>query len=195
MMAPMYPVRLDGPRVILRDFEAADLDDSMAIVGDPEVTVFLSFDTRTREEQAKRLAADIERAQTNPRPDYYLAIVARDTGRLVGFTRIGLTQPTGGEEQRSGEVGFALRKDRWRQGYTTEATTVMLDFAFDTLGLHRVQAACGPANVGSQATLTKLGFTYETRIRDHVFTNGAWRDSLLYAIFNHVWRSRPRNDR
>ena len=37
--------------------------------------------------------------------------------------------------------------------------------------------------------LAKLGFTPEGRIRDHVFTNGAWRDSLLYSIIDHEWRT------
>jgi ribosomal-protein-alanine N-acetyltransferase len=185
----MYPVRIEGQRIFLREFELGDLDSSMAIVGDPSVTDFLSFDTRTREEQAQRLAADIERAQTIPRPDYYLAVVARDTKVLIGFARIGLIEENPGENQRSGELGAAMRNDRWRQGYGAEAAVLMLNFAFETLGLHRVQAACGPQNTASQRALEKLSFRYEARIRDHVFTNGAWRDSLLYAVLADEWRS------
>lgn len=44
----MYPVALDGTRIYLREFQPDDLDDSMAIVGDPDVTTFLSFDTPGR---------------------------------------------------------------------------------------------------------------------------------------------------
>jgi [ribosomal protein S5]-alanine N-acetyltransferase len=195
MTTPTYPVRLDGPRVVLRDFEPDDLDASMFIVGDPEVTGFLSFDARTREEQADRLVADIARAQTDPRPDYYLSIVAKDTGTLIGFARLGLVQNAecdlrgSGTGGRSGEVGAALRKDRWGEGYVTESTAVLLDFAFGALGLRRVQAACGPDNAASRAILPKLGFNYEARLRDHVFTNGAWRDSLLYSILDHEWHA------
>lgn len=190
---PTYPVQLDGPRVHLRDFQPGDLDASMAIVGDPAVTVFLSFDTRTREQQAERLTADIERAQTRPRPDYYLAIIEKDTDTLIGFVRIGLIQPADGSTPTTGELGFAIRADRWRQGYTTEAATLMLDLAFTSIGLDRVQAACGPNNTASQAAVTKLGFHYEKRIHDHVFTNSAWRDSLLFAISSHEWNSNIRH--
>ncbi|MEV6927464.1 GNAT family protein [Dactylosporangium sp. NPDC051485] len=186
----VYPVRLDGPRIFLREFEPSDLEESMAIVGDPEVTSFLSFDTRTREEQAERLAADIERARSTPRPDYYLAIVAKETGSLIGFARIGLIEPTDGEGVRSGELGAAIRKDYWRQGFATEAAVLMLGFGLDTLGLHRIQAACGPDNLASQAALARLGFQYEAHLRDHVFTNGAWRDSLLFAILDEEWSAR-----
>jgi ribosomal-protein-alanine N-acetyltransferase len=173
-------VRIQGERIVLREFEERDLDASMAVVGDPDVTTSLSFDTRTREEQAERLAADIARAQAEPRPDYYLAIADRQTDELIGFIRIGL----GGH--RSGELGYALRKDRWRHGYTSEAAQLMLIFGFGELCLHRVQAACGPDNLGSQAMLRRLSFEYEGRMRDHVFTNGAWRDSLLYSLLERT---------
>lgn len=171
----MYPARIEGTRFILREFAESDLDNSMAIVGDPDVTVFLSFDTRTRDQQAELLAKDIARAQSDPRPDYYLAIADRDTDQLIGFVRIAL------DAHQRGELGYALRKDRWGQGITTEACQLILDFGYKTLSLHRIQAACGPNNVGSQKVLENLGFAYEGRMRDHVFTNGTWRDSLLYS--------------
>jgi len=171
----VYPVRIDGTRIILREFAEGDLDDCMAVVGDPDVTYFLSFDTRMRDQQTEVLFKDIQRAQSDPRPDYYLAIADRGTDQLIGFVRIAL------DAHQRGELGYAMRKDRWGQGITTEACQVILDFGFKTLGLHRIQAACGPDNHGSQKVLDKLGFTYEGRMRDHVFTNSVWRDSLLYS--------------
>jgi [ribosomal protein S5]-alanine N-acetyltransferase len=180
----VFPVALAGPRVTLREFRPDDLDASMTVVGDPEVTRSLSFDTRSRAEQAERLTQDIARAQTQPRPDYYLAIInSADT--LIGFIRIGLGRDS------SGELGYAVRRDDWRKGHATEAASLMLDFGFRTLHLHRIQAACGPDNRASQRLLARLGFTPEGRIRDHVFTNGAWRDSLLYSILDREWPAQP----
>jgi RimJ/RimL family protein N-acetyltransferase len=180
----MYPVTIAGQRITLRDFEPDDLGPSMAIVGDDEVTRTLSFDSRTRDEQAARLADDIARARGSPRPDYYLAIVVHQSDRLIGFVRLGLLG------HRGGELGYALRKDHWGRGYATEAASLMLDFAFSTAGLHRVQAATGPGNGPSRALLERLGFSYEGCMREHVFTNGAWRDSLLYSLLEHEWRNR-----
>jgi RimJ/RimL family protein N-acetyltransferase len=65
----------------------------------------------------------------------------------------------------------------------------MIQFGFNTLRLHRIQAACGPDNYASQRLLARLRLVPEGRIRDHVFTNNAWRDSLLYAVLEHEWRS------
>jgi ribosomal-protein-alanine N-acetyltransferase len=176
----MHPVTIAGARVHLREFRADDLQNSMAVVGDPEVTQSLSFDARSEADQKNRLAADVARASQDPRPDYYLA-VADAEDRLVGFVRIGLGR------DRSGELGYAIRRADWGKGYATEAGTLMLNFGFHELGLHRIQAACGPDNHASQRLLTRLGFLPEGRIRDHVFTNGAWRDSLLYSILDSEW--------
>jgi ribosomal-protein-alanine N-acetyltransferase len=181
----MYPVTIAGQRITLRDFESDDLDPSMAIVGDDEVTRTLSFDSRARDEQAARLADDIARARGGQRPDYYLAIVVRDADRLIGFVRLGLVG-----SHRGGELGYALRKDHWGRGYASEASRLMLDFAFSTAGLRRVQAATGPDNGPSRVLLERLGFRYEGCMRDHVFTNGGWRDSLLYAVLEPEWRNR-----
>ncbi len=178
-----HPVRIESNRLVLREFLESDLDGCMTIVGDERVTNFLSFDTRSREEHAERLAADIERARSEPRPDYYLAVSERATDCFVGFARIGLDRP------RTGELGYAVRADRWGEGFATEACTALLDFAVDELGLHRVQAAIGPDNTASIRVIEKLRFVREGRLRDHVFTNGAWRDSLLYSILGPEWRS------
>jgi ribosomal-protein-alanine N-acetyltransferase len=178
----VFPVVITGRRVTLREFRMDDLDASMAVAGDPEVTRSLSFDTRSRTEQAERLAQDIARAQAVPRPDYYLAIT-NDDEPLIGFVRIGL-----GRDQ-SGELGYAVRREDWGKGYATEAASLMVDFGFRVLGLHRIQAACGPGNNSSQRLLARLRFIPEGRIRDHVFTNGAWRDSLLYSVLQNEWLS------
>jgi [ribosomal protein S5]-alanine N-acetyltransferase len=176
----VYPVTLTGEHIRLREFRSDDLDACMDVVGDPEVTQSLSFDTRDRDTHAPLLAADVARAQLLDRPDYYLGITNAED-RLIGFARIGL----GG--RRSGELGYAVRRRDWGKGYASEAARLIIDFGFAELGLHRIQAACGPDNHASQRLLGRLGFIPEGRMRDHVFTNGAWRDSLLYAVLESEW--------
>ncbi len=59
------------------------------------------------------------------------------------------------------------------------------------LRLHR-SPQIGPDSASTIPIVTRLGFTEEGRLRDHVFTNGAWRDSILYSVVSHEWR---RSDR
>ncbi|KLL10635.1 hypothetical protein FrCorBMG51_16775 [Protofrankia coriariae] len=49
----------------------------------------------------------------------------------------------------------------------------------------------GPDNAASVAVVKRAGFSYEGRIRDHVHTNGVWRDSLLYSVLEHEWPHDP----
>ena len=62
-----------------------------------------------------------------------------------------------------------------------------MEFGFRELKLHRISAAIGPDNAASIVIARRLGMTYEGRIRDHVFTNGKWRDSLLYSVLVDEW--------
>lgn len=173
----MYPVTLRGQLVTLREFGFADTEPAHHVVGDDEVTRWLSFDSRSPEATADMINGAVDRAGQEPRTGYYLA-VADDNDQLVGFARLGL----GGV--RAAKLGYAIRADRWGHGYATDACRTLIDFGFQRLGLHRISAAIGPDNAASIAVVRKLGMEYEGRLRDHVFTNGAWRDSELFSILS-----------
>ena len=75
----------------------------------------------------------------------------------------------------------------WGYGYATDAARVIIEYGLRDLRLHRITAAIGPDNEASIAVVKKLGFRYEGRLRDHVFTNDAWRDSLLFSVLAQDW--------
>lgn len=175
---------LIGDLTTLREFRTSDLEDYLAIVSDDRVTSWLSFDSRDRAAAEKALTAIVERSAKEERPDYLFAVTRRDDDRVVGFTRLG---PTG---VKAAHLGYAIHADQWGHGYATDASRVMLRLAFGQLGLHRVSAAIGPENEASIAVVKRLGFSYEGRIRHHVFTNGAWRDSLLYSLLESEFHER-----
>jgi RimJ/RimL family protein N-acetyltransferase len=174
----MYPVNLRGQLVTLREFRHDDIDDALHVVGDDRVTTWLSFDSRSPEATAEMIAGAIERAQHEPRTEYYLA-VTDETDILLGFARLGFAGV------KAAKLGYAIRADRWGKGYATDACRKMIEFGFAALGLHRISAAIGPDNAASIAVVRKLGMTREGRLRDHVFTNGKWRDSELFAVLEH----------
>ncbi len=177
----MYPVNLRGQLAILREFRHDDIDDALHVVGDDRVTNWLSFDSRSQVATAAMITGVIERARNEPRSEYYLA-VADETDVLIGFVRLGFAGV------KAAKLGYAIRADLWGKGYATDACRTMIEFGFTKLGLHRISAAIGPDNAASIAVVRKLGLTHEGRLRDHVFTNGEWRDSELFAILEHEAR-------
>lgn len=178
----MHPVKLVGPRLTLREFRKDDVDAVLALVGDDRVTRWLSFDSRSREQAASMIDGVIERTQHQPRTEYYLGAVL-DDDRVIGFARLGLSGV------QAAKLGYAVAADFWGQGYATEAARLAIEFGFRDLQLHRISAAIGPDNAPSLAVIRRLGMQYEGRLRDHVFTNGAWRDSELYSILTDEWRT------
>jgi len=171
-------VNLRGQLVTLREFRPDDIDDALHVVGDDRVTSWLSFDSRSPAATADMITGTIERARQEPRTEYYLA-VSDETDALIGFARLGFAGV------KAAKLGYAIRADRWGKGYATDACRTMIAFGFTELGLHRISAAIGPDNAASIAVVRKLGMTHEGRLRDHVFTNGKWRDSDLFAILAH----------
>ncbi|MCU1680656.1 MAG: putative acetyltransferase [Amycolatopsis sp.] len=155
-----------------------DVDGSLSAVGDDRVTRFPSFDSRAREQAQTMLTGAIERAGAHLRVEYYLAPTRNDDDQFIGFARLGLPGV------KAAKSGYAIGAERWGNGYATDAARTMVTFGFQRLGLHRITAAIGPDNSASIAVVKLLGFISEGRLREHVFTNGAWRDSVLYSILH-----------
>jgi ribosomal-protein-alanine N-acetyltransferase len=181
----MNPVELTGSSVVLREFRGQDLQNVLAVVGDNRVTQWLSFDARGEDQAADMLSGILTRAQQTPRQEYYLAVALPHEGGLIGFARLAL------DGVQAGKVGYAIGFDHWGHGYATDAVRTLVDFGFRQLGLHRISAAIGPDNASSAAVVRKLGFGEEGRIRHHVHTNGAWRDSVLFSVLADEWAPHP----
>ena len=83
---------------------------------------------------------------------------------------------------QSASVGYWIGEPHSRQGYMFESLQLSLDFAFRTLELHRVEAACLLNNQASRALLEKSGFRYEGMAREYLCIAGEWQDHDTFAI-------------
>lgn len=100
---------------------------------------------------------------------------------------------------QSASLGYWIGEPYARQGYMAEALSAVLDFAFEQLKLHRVEAACLPENAASQGLLRKLGFAEEGYARGYLRINGQWQDHVLFALLYddprgvdaRAWRHKP----
>ncbi|WP_206444184.1 GNAT family N-acetyltransferase [Nocardioides turkmenicus] len=169
--------------MLLRDFEASDTDGVLSIVGDERVTYWLSFASRDRAEAQSMLDGILKRQLETPRSEYYLAIADSDSPEtVIGFVRLGL----GGV--KAADLGYALRHEWQGRGIARAAVSRMIEFGFGDLGLHRLTANIGPQNTASMRLVESLGFQREGTIRDHVHTNGAWRDSVSFSLLEGEWQ-------
>ena len=121
----------------------------------------------------KRYAEDLRSDQG------YAFLIARNCdGALVGG--LTLANIRRGVAQ-AGSLGYWTGLPFVRQGYMTGAVRAVIPFAFASLRLHRLEAACIPSNSGSMRLLEKTGFVREGYAREYLCINGIWQDHLLYA--------------
>lgn len=91
------------------------------------------------------------------------------------------------EDNRSAGFRIALGAPRWfGRGYGTEATRAVLDHAFGTAGLHRVELEVFAFNPRAQRAYEKAGFVTEGRRRDALLWEGEWVDAIVMGCLAHV---------
>ncbi|MET8270733.1 GNAT family protein [Streptomyces sp. NPDC005096] len=181
----MYPIKRSSPRLDLRELALEDVDAVLAIYGSLEATEHLSFEPRTRDQVGEIVVRSIASATAEPRSEYALAVVERDTNALIGFGRLAMDP----HQQRAATFGFALRPDAWGVGYGLETVRLLLGLGFEDLTLHRIWGARSPLNEASAKTMTSVGMVEEGTIRGHIKKAGQWRDSVVHAMLDDEWRA------
>ena len=83
---------------------------------------------------------------------------------------------------QSATLGYWIGLPHGNQGYMTDSLAAILEFAFSRIGLHRVEAACLPANEASRRLLLRSGFREEGYAREYLRISGRWQDHQLFAI-------------
>ncbi len=181
------PFRLSGQRVYLRmpergDWEAwASLRASSRRFLEPWEPSWPP-DALSRLSFRARVARYVEDWRTDQAYNFF---VFADDDALVGG--IGLSNVRRGVSETA-SLGYWVGEPYARQGYMSAALPLVLDFSFERLRLHRVEAACLPINVPSRALLTRAGFHQEGHARQYLCIEGKWQDHLLFAMLSADWR-------
>jgi ribosomal-protein-alanine N-acetyltransferase len=165
-------------RLMLRRFTAVDLESLLAVFGDAEVMRYVGAERRPldRDGVAGLLAA--AEAHWSAHGFGLLAIVDRESGRLVGEAGLQVL-----EDGPDVEVGYTLARAVWGRGYATEAARAVLRWGFAGLRRHRLVAVADPANQASLHVLDKLGMArlgmrdcYGAHMVEYAQSLAGWRE-------------------
>jgi ribosomal-protein-alanine N-acetyltransferase len=173
---------LHTARLLLRPLVLEDAPAMFAYASGPEVTRYVTWPAhRSADDSLAFLRSVIEaydRDEVSP-----WGIVLRASGVLIGTCGFVDWQPA---HQRA-ELGYALGRSYWGQGYMTEAAHAVVASGFAYLELNRIEALCEPPNVGSARVLEKVGMTYEGLLREYLCYQGRRRDLKVYSILRRDW--------
>ena len=180
-LARPEPFRLVGGRVVVRPPERGDYEawaklraGSRAFLAPWEPS--WPPDALSRSSFRARVARYAEDWRTDQAYNFFIFAHGET---LVGG--IGLSNVRRGVSE-SASLGYWVGEPFARRGYMTATLPLVIDFAFERLGLHRLEAACLPSNIPSQSLLLKAGFRQEGCAREYLCIAGKWQDHLLFAI-------------
>lgn len=95
-------------------------------------------------------------------------------------------------EHKRAEMGYDISNPQYlRQGYMSEASLALVQYAFDVLDMHRLEALTSPDNIASIKVLEKLGFVREGLKREHYFHGGIYHDSVVWGLLKSEWPTQP----
>lgn len=111
---------------------------------------------------------------------YTFAIETKSDNTFIGLFGLKL----GHKKYKRGEVWYKIHVNHWNKGYATESLRAIIDFGFENLKLHRIEAGCAVENIGSIKVLEKVGFIKEGRGRQILPLKSGWADNFEYAILD-----------
>ena len=172
---------IETERLILRPFTMDDHDIIYRLYSDEEIMRYMPGDILDKEkawQHLERIVADWEEA---PLVSCEMAVILKETQQKIGRARIHMD-----DETDTAMIGWLLIQPYWGMHLATEMTEAMINYCFDTIGVHRVSALCNPDNIASWKAMENCGMRREAHYRQKVryIKHGipSWEDELEYAI-------------
>ena len=171
-----------GRGVTLRELRTDDARALLELLATGEVAKFISPPPTTVE----GFERFISWAQQEQRAGRYVcfAVVPEGMTTAAGIFQVRQLEPQFG----TAEWGFALGRAFWGSGIFAAAARLVVDFAFETVGVHRLEARAAAGNGRGNGALAKIGAVKEGMLRRSFLRHGQYHDQVLWSIVREDWR-------
>ncbi len=178
-METKFPI-LESERVILRQFTDNDLENVFKGLSHPDIIKYYGISFKTLEATKEQMTwfADHEKNETG----IWWAVCNKDDGTFMGAG--GLNDLS--KENKKAEIGFWLLPEHWGKGIMTETMPLIFNYAFTTIGLHRIEGFVETENIACKKALKKLQFNLEGTMQDCEIKNDAYISVDIYSKINKV---------
>jgi RimJ/RimL family protein N-acetyltransferase len=172
-------ISLQANRLKIRDLSSSDIDNIHNLHSSAETDRFNTLGIPESIQTTEKLVAEwLTAHDTLSRTSNVYCIELKDSNQFIGLIALNLRE----SKFRSAEVWFKIHPNHWNNGYATEALTKTLNFGFQELNLHRIEAGCAVENTGSIMVMEKVGMIREGLKRKILPIRGKWADAYSYAI-------------
>lgn len=180
-MAPIPTFHTD--RLILRPFSLNDAPKVKELAGEWEIAERTATLPHPYEEGMAEAWIGSHQETFDKGDGITFAVERKAEEQLVGAIALTINQA-----HHYGEIGYWIGKPFWSQGYATEAARELLRYAFDELGLNRVQARHMTKNPASGRVMQKIGMQYEGVLRQSVYRWEKFEDVAMYSILRDEYQ-------
>jgi len=175
---------LTGKSVRLRELRESDAASLFALLTTEEVSRFISPPPSSVEGFEKFIAWTLRQRTAGTYACFAVTLHGFDTA--IGIFQVRELEPGFG----TAEWGFVIGSQFWGTGVFQEGAELMLEFAFDTLGVHRLEARAAVKNGRGNGALLKVGAVQEAVLRKSFLRDGQYLDQVLYTIIDEDWCAR-----
>lgn len=179
MLAPDFAIfpEINTERLYLRKVIHNDAPEILKLRSDEQVMRFIGKERAKTIEDAEIFINRVSLSLSG-NDGITWAIALKDApGTLIGS--IGLWRII--KEHYRAEIGYMLNTEYWRNGIMMEALLKVIDFGFNEIKLHSIEAHINPENAGSAAILSKAGFIKEAHFKEDFYFNGRFSDTAIYS--------------
>jgi [ribosomal protein S5]-alanine N-acetyltransferase len=170
---------IETARCTLRPVAANDAENLFRLYSNPDVNRFLGrFPMTSLAEAEERLTILLGRTQEQAGITWLVYHAGQFIGNVVIFK---LTK-----DHSRAEIGYSILPEWWGQGLVSEVVPCLIDFAFNTLGLHSLEAQIDSQNIASRRVLEKQGFVQEGYFRENFFdpVQKQFVDTVVFSLLN-----------
>ena len=178
MATNMFPV-IKTEKLLMRQFADDDLVYVYTGLSNPEIIKYYGVSYQTMEETIVQMNyfSELEKLGTG----IWWAVCSKNNKDFYGA--IGLSNIN--KEHKKAEIGFWLLKDYWGKGIMSEAISVVCNYSFNYLRLHRIEALVETGNSNCIKIMEKHNFNFEGTMVDCEFKNGGFISLNFYARLNN----------
>lgn len=163
--------------VILRKIGMENVDDVYEYASNENTTRYLAWQTHQSKKFTKNYVKFLQK-QYKAGEFFDWGINLRENGKMVGtcgFTSIN-------SEHSRAEIGYVVNPEYWGQGIATASAKLVTSFAFEQLGINRLEAKFIIGNSASEAVMKKIGMQKEGVLREYMFVKGNYEDICIYSM-------------
>lgn len=164
-------------RLLLRRLTKEDVEEIFKLRSDEDVMKFIGKITAATPREAMEFINGVNESWMANTGILWAIELQENPGKLIGY--IGHWRLI--KEHYRSEVGYMLMPEYWNQGIMKEALLTVIDFGFQSIKLHSIEAHIDPNNVASSGLLQATGFVREGYFKEDFYFKGKFNDTAIYS--------------